>query len=194
MTAVPGGPAAERQRPTNSAITLITPLTWWGVPWLRLQFRLTRTFPQLKGLEAFKSVYFSRWSIVSGFPDNGSPQIRERPRRPYLVWEVVYSAETDPYIESFLKGIHLQIRRTWGSSDGFPGVSSVSELRRYIEDLSWGGAYDYWAYPDTSVRMVLSALEVSREHAFLAEVARSSTAEEFATVYRGFLTRRGKDL
>lgn len=194
MTAVDESTAADRQRPTNSAITMVTPLTWWGAPWLRLQFRLTRRFPQLKGLEPFASVYFSRWSIVSGFPDNGPPQIKERPRRPYLVWEVVYSAETGPYIESFLKGIQLQIRRTWGSSDGFPGVSSVSELRRYIEDLSWAGAYDYWAYPETSVRMVLSALAVSREHAFLATVARSSTAEEFETVYRGFLRRRGKDL
>lgn len=193
-TGVEAGQASAVPRPTNSAITLITPLTWMGVPLLRAQFWLTRRFPHLKGLEPFKSVYFSRWSIVRGFRYNGPPQVKERPPRPYLVWEVVYSAETDPYIESFVRGIEPQIRHTWGSSDGFPGVTSVTELRRYIEDLAWAGAHDYWAYPEASVRMVLSGLKVAKEHAFLAEAARSGTAAEFRTVYDGFLRRCGNEL
>jgi len=187
-------PTITFPRPTNAAITMITPLEWWGVPWLRMQFQATRLFPYLKGLEQFRSVYFSRWSIVTGFHHNGPPQIKERPRTPYLVWEVLYSAETGPYIESFLTGIRGHIKRLWDSSQGFPGVDSVTDMSRYIADLSWADSYDYWAYRDASVRMILSGLEVSKEHAFLTSAAQSCGPEEFATIYTGFLRRRGGDL
>ena len=194
MTTDEVGPARPALRPSNDALMVITPLKPWGPPWLRLQFKLTRLFPALKGLEPFKSVYFSRWSILTSIPYNGRPQVRERPEPPYLLWEVAFSAEGDPYIESFARGIPANIERIWGSSYGFPGTDSVDELFRYIMDLSWPVGHAYWAYPDGTVRTVLSGLEVAKEHEFLVQAARSSTAEDFARIYRGFLRRRGRDL
>lgn len=181
-------------RTGNHALTMITPLTWWGLPWLGLQFRLTRRFPSLKGLEPFKSVYFSQWCLVRSFHFNGPPQLRERPSRPWMLWEVVYSAEADPYIESFIAGIPKQIRRLWNSSYGFPGTGSVARLTDYITAARWQSDVEYWAYPDATVRTILSGLEVVKEHAFLTVAARDGTDEDFAAAYAGFLRRRGSDL
>ena len=191
MTAPDPTPAA---RMSNSAITLITPLEGRGPLLLRPQFVLTRWFPQLKGLEAFRSVFFSSWSIVTGFPFNGAPQVKEEPSEPWLLWEVAYSAEVDPYIESFVRGIPSNIDRLWGTSYAFPGTGSVAELSRYIAALSWDIGHLYWAYPQGSVRTILASLEIAKEHAYLVEVARTGTAEEFARVYDGFLRRRGDQL
>lgn len=194
--------AVPTRRATSDGLVVITPLKWWGSAALKLQFRITKVFPQLKGLGPFRSVYFSRWSIVSSFHYNGTPQVKERPPQPYMLWEVSYSAEVDPYIESFIRGIGLQIRRLWGSAYGFPGTDSVTDLRSYIESLQWPVGHIHWAYPTASARIVLSALEVAKEHEFLVEAARQASrskkpeqaAAAFAKTYAGFLRRRGEDL
>ena len=191
MTSPDPAPAG---RVSNGSITLITPLKGYGPLVLRPQFVLTRLFPQLKGLEAFRSVFFSSWNIVTRLPYNGPPQVKERLPQPWLLWEVAYSAEVDPYIESFVRGIPTNIGRLWGTSHGFPGTDSVAELSRYIEALSWDIGHLYWAYPRATVRTILASLEVAKEHAFLLEVARTGSAEEFARVYEGFLVRRGGQL
>nr|BFE71963.1 hypothetical protein GCM10020092_052640 [Actinoplanes digitatis] len=122
------------------------------------------------------------------------PQVRERLGHPYLFWETAFSGATEPYIESFVYLIQKSIKRAWGTSFGFPGVRSVTKVREYIENLAYPAAHAYSAYPEASVRMVLSALRIQREQEFLVDAARTATAEEFAVVYRGFLERRQGDL
>jgi hypothetical protein len=182
------------RRDSTGDITLVTSLRFWGPAWLTGQFALSRVWPDVTGLRRFRSVHFTHWSLVRSFAWNGPPQVRERPRHPWMIWETVYSAEVVSYIESFVAGIGPQITMTWRSSLGFPGVGSVSRLQHYISSLSWPAGCFYWAHGDASVRTVLSALEVAREHRYLVEVAATGDAEEFATVYRGFLRRRGGDL
>lgn len=189
MTRIPPVDVARRG---NGALTVITPLKRRGPYWLGFRFRLTHWFPNLLGLQHFDSVFFSNWNIVTRLPDDGQQAV-ELPQ-PVLLWEVAYSAEVDPYIESFVRGIGKNIKRIWGTSYGFPGTRSVGKLRAYIEGLSWTIDHFHWAYPEESVRTVKSALAISREHAFLVEAARTCTPEDFERIYRGFLLRRGADL
>ena len=175
-------------------ITVITPIRPLGSVVLRLGFLVTRFFPKVTGIGPLRSLYATRWSLLTRLPQNGPPQARERPERPYLVWESVYSAEMEPYIESFVAAVGKQINFTWYSSYGFPGTASVTRLRAYVEQWAWPGACSYSAYPDESARMVLSALAVAKEHSFLVEAARDSSPERFGALYRGFLRRRQGDL
>jgi hypothetical protein len=195
MTEPAAPPAAEDSGSSpNNGITLVTALKWWGPPVLRVLFLITRFLPELKGLEPFRSVHFTRWSILRSLPYNGPPQVRERPEQPYLVWESMYSAEVEPYIEAFVAGISAQIERTWGSSYGFPGTGSITRLHRYIEQHAVAAQYTYKALPEESVQTALAALEVAKEHALLVEAAGSGSSEEFAMAYQDFLRRRGADL
>jgi hypothetical protein len=192
MTGV--GPRGTKVRSSNGLLSVITPLKRWGPASLQAQFALTKRFPRLKGLAPFKSVYFSQWSILTSIPYNGEPQPRERPRPAYLIWDVAFSAELDPYIESFILGIPRNINRLWESSYGYPGTKSVGHVRRYLEGFSVPIDHAYWAYPASTVRIILSGLEVAKEHDFLVEAAQSASPEEFARIYGGFLRRRRNDL
>jgi hypothetical protein len=176
-------------------LTVLTALKPLGVPWLRLLFALTSRFPALTGLGPLKSVHFLRWTVVPRLlPYNGPPQVRENPGRRLLLWETVYSAPTEPYVETFVHAVGSKVHNIWRTSYGFPGTTSVTALARYIGEVSIPGAHCWSAYPEATVRSVLSALEVAKEHRHLAPAARTTNPAEFAVLYRGFLARRERDL
>jgi hypothetical protein len=195
----PPGPAAERDDDSCGrarAITLYSPIRPFGTLWTRLMFAGASLFPHTTGVDKLSSVYFLRWTILTEIPYNGPPQVPEGPAHPVLLWESTYTGLAEPYIEAFTYVIAPQINRTWKGTYGWPGARTISELKQYIGQLRVPGAYYFSAYPTATVRMVRSALEVAREHRFLRDAARNrhTTPEEFAVVYRGFLTRRQEDL
>ncbi len=177
----------------TQTLTVVTPLVVTGVTRLRLEFAVSRLLPRLLGITPLRSVYATRWSVVTAAVDAESGEPRPL-RPPCLFWETTFSAAMEPYIESFLVAIGRQIGRTWGSSVGFPGVGSVTRLTGYLAAHTRPAASSWSAYPDASVRMVLSALEIAREHDFLVAAAATCSPEEFAVVYDGFLRRRQGDL
>jgi hypothetical protein len=185
---------AERIGQTRM-ITLITPVRPGGSWWLRFLFAVTRPFPALLRIGPMKVVHFTHWSLLRSIPYNGAPQLRERIRPPLLLWSSVYNGEVDPYIEAFVATVKPQIRATWGTSYDFPGVTSVTDLSDYIEAASWRGSYAYSAYPDATVRTILSAMTIKKEHAFLRKQAEAAAddgpdaATAFTKVYEGFLQR-----
>ncbi|MGY1640547.1 hypothetical protein ACI782_05365 [Geodermatophilus sp. SYSU D00703] len=175
-------------------ITVLTALRPPGAVWLRLLFALTGRIPALTGLGPLKSVHFIRWTVVPRLPYNGRPQVPERLPHRLLLWETVYSAPTEPYVEAFVHAVGSKVRKIWRTSAGFPGTGSVTALAGYIGELSVPGAHCWSAHPEATVRTVLSALEVAKEHEHLVAAARTAGPGEFAVLYRGFLARREGDL
>ena len=165
---------------SNGGITLVTPLMkWWAVIWMHIQFRVTKICPKILGLQAFSSVYFTHWCVVKRLPGHEEGAGKTKLKRPWLLWEVSYSAAVDPYIEQFAKGIPANIKRVWGTSDGFPGISSVSRLSNYIMDLSFDLGHIYWAHPHATLRTIQSGFNVCKEHAGLVARAQAGDAERF---------------
>jgi hypothetical protein len=173
----------------DATVTLTTPirplLRWVNV----VLFAVSERLPSVTGLGAVETVHFTRWSIVTRPPYDGASQACRRLRRPYLLWESDYNGLLEPYVESFVRKIGRQIQVTWGTTHAFPGTRSVQELLDYITAFQLPRAHYYTAYPGATVRMVLSGLEVAKEHRYLAEAAQTASPEEFAVVYRGFLRR-----
>ncbi|MGY1690666.1 hypothetical protein [Geodermatophilus sp. SYSU D01105] len=196
--AVSGAPRAAPLRPDTAGragmITVLTALRPLGGVRLRLLFALTGRIPALTGLGPLKSVHFIRWTVLPRPPHNGRPQVAERLPHGVLLWETVYSAPTEPYVETFVHAVGSKVQNIWRTSAGFPGTRSVTALAGYIGELAVAGAHCWAAHPEATVRTVLSALEVAKEHRHLARAARTTTAEEFAVLYRGFLARREGDL
>ncbi len=191
-------PRAAALRPDTAGragmITVLTAVDPLGALWLRVLFALTGRIPALTGLGPLKSVHFIRWTVVPRLPYNGRPQVRERLPHRLLLWETVYSAPTEPYVEAFVHAVGDKVRKIWRTSHGFPGTRSVTALAGYIGELSIPGAHCWSAHREATVRTVLSALEVAKEHRYLARAARTTSPEEFAVLYRGFLARREGDL
>jgi hypothetical protein len=181
-------------RDRTALITLITPLRRGGVLWLRVFFAISRRFPQILQIAPMKAVHFTYWSLVTRIPYNGPPQLPERPKRPWLVWHSVFNAAMDPYVEAFVAAVAPQVNVTWKFAERFPGTGSVTRLINYIRAYSWAGSHSYSAYPDATVRAILSAKTVQREHRLLEQAAASASPAEFAETYRGFLARCQGDL
>ncbi len=196
--AVAAAPRTAALRPDTAGragmITVLTAVEPLGALWLRVLFALTRRIPALTGLGPLRSVHFIRWTVVPRLPYNGRPQVRERLPHRLLLWETVYSAPTEPYVETFVHAVGDKVRKIWRTSYGFPGTGSVTALAGYIGELGIPGAHSWSAHREATVRTVLSALEVAKEHRYLARAARTTSPEEFAVLYRGFLARREGDL
>ncbi len=170
---------------SNGGITLVTPLMrWWAVIWMHIQFRVTKICPKILGLQAFNSVYFTHWCVVKRLPGHEEGAGKTKLKRPWLLWEVSYSAAVDPYIEQFAKGIPKNINRVWGTSDGYPKTTSVSELRDYIMKLRFDIGHLYWAQPDATLRTIQSGFTVRKEHAGLVARAQAGDAKSFKTGVR----------
>ncbi|HEY0359061.1 MAG TPA: hypothetical protein VGD11_10805 [Mycobacteriales bacterium] len=176
------------------AITLLSPIKPAGALRTWLTMAAVRQFPSIMGIRKLRSVHFIRWSLLTSIPYNGSPQVPDGLAQPILVWESTFNGVLEPYIEAFTYVVGRQIDQTWAEAYGFPGTRSITALKRYIGALTVPGAYYYAAHPTATVRTILSGLEVAREHRYLVEAARTSSPEEFAAIYHGFLTRRQGDL
>jgi hypothetical protein len=175
-------------------ITALTPLRPGGVLWLRVFFAIARRFPAILRIEPMKAVHFTYWSVLTAIPYNGPPQLPERPRRPYLLWQTVFNAAIDPYVEAFVVAVRVQINITWWFAKSYPGTKSVARLSDYITQNTRPGSYTYSAYPEATVRTVLSALDVRGSHQALHDAAKTTTPAEFAALYRQFLIRHQRDL
>ena len=136
----------------------------------------------------FNFIHFVRWAIVREMPYNGPPQKRDRLNYGYLYFETNFDGPWRNYIDSFAYCIPRDIRFLWGRGFAFPGPPPAEPLKQWIADNSMGGGTYYVAYPEASVRMVLSAVVV--RDAFEALRARSASLapEQFKVEYERFLS------
>jgi hypothetical protein len=177
----------------SRAITVISEIKPFWAPINQLLFVITQALSSRSRLHKVPLLHFLRFCVVRKLPHNG-PQPRERLRHPLLILEDHYAGLTDPYIETFVIVLRPLLRLVWHSSYGYAGVKSVSVFTRQLKRLAYPGAHYYSAYPDATVRMIRSALAVSREQSRLRSAADSPDAAEFAHAYRAFLIRRQEDL
>src|SRR3954454_3667504 len=119
---------------------------------LRALFALTRRFPRLGGLGPLKSVYFTRWSVLTSLPYNGPPQVREQLGHGRLLWETVYSAPTEPYVEAFVHAVGSKVPRVWCRAAGIPATGSVTALSGFFGSPAIPVSYSWCAAPEATVR------------------------------------------
>lgn len=178
----------------SRAITVISEIKPFWAPINRLLFVVTQAFSARSRLHRVPLLHFLRFCVVRKIPYNGPSQPRERLRHPLLIFEDHFTGLTDPYIETFVIMLRPLLRLVWHSSYGYAGVKSVTVFTRQLKRVAYPGAHYYSAYPDATVRMIRSALAVSREQSRLRSAADSPDAGEFAVAYRAFLVCRQEDL
>jgi hypothetical protein len=177
-----------------NCLTLCTPIKKKYVLWVRLLLFLAQTFPVFQGMAQFRTIYFTRWSVLSRIPHNGPPQLPEELKRPILLWETNYNGDIHQYVEAFSVVIPGQINRTWSTSYGFPGASPITPLVDYIDSVRYPVLFYHSAYPEASVRMIQSAQRIAALHGELRAVAETGDDAAFAAAYERFLERSQGDL
>lgn len=145
-------------------MTLITPiprrrafvvkLVWWMT---KFNLRLYHNIYPFKSLRRLSFIHFAHWSVVKRIP----PGTRggRKLRHPYLVFQTNFNRGWREYVEAFALVIPTGVRLNWASLYGFPDPKPVGPFLDYVDERFTPSSHFYCAYPDSSTRMVLSALD-----------------------------------
>ena len=142
-----------------TAITVITPVKWWGRPVLALVFWAGRhlTFT-LKKLQQLSFIHYARWAVIPRFPDGGRG---ERLQHAYLFFESNFNGTWDQYIDAFSEVVPERMTAIWGTSYGFPGPLPVEPFKDYIRRNEYVANHYWSAYPEATATEIVSAARVA---------------------------------
>src|SRR5437879_6826422 len=105
----------------DTAMTVWSPVRWWGVLPLRAGFFVIRhtglTLPLLRKLSF---IDYARWALVKEFPKVGEPQGKDPRRRHHMMFESNFNGTWDQYIDAFAEVMPFRFKLFWGSSINFP--------------------------------------------------------------------------
>src|SRR3954469_12898603 len=175
-----------------TAITVITPVKWWGRPALALVFlagrRLTFT---LEKLQRLSFIHYARWAVIPRFPDGGGG---ERGKYTYLFFESNFNGTWDQYIDAFSEVVPGRMKAIWGSSYGFPGPIPVEPFKAYIRKNEFVANHYWSAYPSATTTEIISAQRVAAALDGLRTRSGRLDPEAFARAYEAMLTEVQRDL
>jgi hypothetical protein len=179
----------------DTAMTLWSPVRWWGVPLLRLGLFVIRhtglTLPMLRKLSF---IDYARWSLVKEFPRVGKPQGKDPRRRHHMMFESNFNGTWNQYIEAFAQVIPLNIKAFWGSSIKFPGPLPTVPLLAWVDRHHLEVQYFDSAVDDATATVVTSALELEEKLRTFARDSEGLDAETFQERYQKFLREVVRDL
>ncbi len=154
----------------SAPMTVITPLTRWKRFLVRpvLCWFSRRKLPEVDRL---KFIHFARWAVIDREHfTRSAPELRpDYVRRPYFLFSTNFNGPWDQYIDSFslVAVIRTGIDAIWGTSSKFPKAFPIRRFKRYIRYHQYPVDAYYNAYPDASIRDVISALKLEQNVAML---------------------------
>lgn len=192
------GPATGTGTPPGNvdgqaiAITVFSTVKRWGPPWLKLVFLEPKVLPQtLFTLQRLSFIHFARWTLVTGFADNGEGQPRQKFNYPHLYFESNFNGGWEEYIDAFSYVLKDGMTAFWGSSYGFPGPVPTAPFKKYIQtsDRQLEASHFYSAYPESTVTMVNQSIELDGHLDELRAVAADLTPEQFAEAFDALVAK-----
>jgi hypothetical protein len=172
----------------TTTITLFTTQRWWGRFFMPVMFVSSRAVPQLlRAMDSLSFISFASWTLIRELPYNGRPQATRRLRYAHLFFEVHFNGSWAQYIDSSVRVLTTGMKSFWGSSHAFPGPLPAAPFQTFFRDHEIDTSHYYCAYPDTTVTIVRSALEL--EGRLDAFVGRAAAIEEdaFEDAWEAFL-------
>jgi hypothetical protein len=125
--------------------------------------------------------------VVSRVPARAGLLKARRLRPACLIFQSNFNGFAAEYIEAFSRILTAGMRAIWGGGYGVPGPLPVGPFQEHILRHKLATANYYTAYPHTSTKMALAALEVKRLHESFHGKYAAGEAEEFAAAYRRLL-------
>src|SRR6266480_1102715 len=179
----------------DTAMTLWSPVRWWGVPLLRFGlFVIRHTGLTLRLLRRLSFIDYARWSLVKEFPRVGEPQGKDPRRRHHMMFESNFNGTWNQYIEAFAQVIPLNIKLFWGSSINFPGPLPTVPLLAWVHRHHFDVQYFDTAVDTATATVVMSALALEEKLRAFARDSEGLDAEAFQRAYHSLLREAEKDL
>jgi hypothetical protein len=172
----------------TTSITLFTTQHWWGKLVMPVLFVATRLVPKsLAAMDSLSFISFASWSLVRDIPDNGPPQTTRRLRRAHMFFEVHFNGSWAQYIDSSVRILTTGMKSFWSSSLTFPGPLPAGPFQAFFRVHEVDVDHYYCAYPDATVTMVRSALELEQRLDMFAHRAGILAEHQFDAAWDAFL-------
>ena len=172
----------------TTSITLLTTQKWWARFWMPFMFAATRGVPRtLAAMDRLSFISFASWSLIRDLPDNGPPQSVRRLRHRHLFFEVSFNGSWAQYIDSSVRVLTTGMYTFWGSSRRFPGPLPASPFQAFFKAHEVDCSHYYCAYPEATVTIVRSALDLERRLDMFAHRAANLPPQRFDAAWEAFL-------
>ncbi len=183
----PDAPASNVAGQTTS-ITLFTTERRWGRAAMPALFAATRAQPKLlAAMDSLSFISYASWSLVRDLPYNGPPQSLRRLRCDHLFFEVHFNGSWAQYIDSSVRVLTGGMKAFWSSSQTFPGPLPAAPFQQFFRDHEVDLSHYYCAYPDATVTMVRSALQLEERLEMFAHRAGLISEAAFEDAWDAFL-------
>jgi len=184
---LPAAPASNVAGQTTS-ITLFTTQRRWGRAVMPALFAASRVQPKLlEAMDSLSFISFASWSLIRDLPYNGPPQSLRRLRYDHLFFEVHFNGSWAQYIDSSVRVLTFGMKSFWGSSETFPGPLPAAPFQKFFRDHEVDLSHYYCAYPDATVTMVRSALQLEERLDMFAHRAGLISEAAFDDAWDAFL-------
>jgi len=161
---------------TQNQMTVVVPVKQTVTAYVMLRlvlFVMNQVFKLSKGkLSDLDTVHFARWVII------------DRGRN--ILFESNFDGSWENYIDDFADHAVAGMNMVWGNCIGFPmsGSSDVESFKRYIRDNQTPAQVYYSAYPDSTVRNILTDISLNTK---VTKLARPYGRRNFIKGYYGSL-------
>lgn len=177
-----------------TAITVLTPMSWWKSYLLKFLFRLIGWgfFAEIqRRLIKLSFIHFAHWSIVKrgDFPHLSDDQPLDHPHYDYLFFVSNFNGSWDQYIDAFSEVVPIGLDNIWRWSQKFPGSVPEDPFFKYIRHNQFSSVYYYNAVPSASATDISQALTLNDELFQFYESSKGLNAAEFAHQYQRFLMK-----
>jgi hypothetical protein len=172
----------------TTSITLFSTQKRWGRFFMPFMFTLTRAAPKsLEAMDKLSFISFASWSLIRDLPWNGPPQAVRRLRHTHLFFEVSFNGSWAQYIDSSVRVLTTGMYTFWGSSRTFPGPLPAGPFQRFFKVHEVDTSHYYCAYPDATVTIVRSALDLENRLDMFAHRAQNISADAFDPAWDAFI-------
>lgn len=172
----------------TTSITLFTTQRWWGRFVVPVLFVVTRAVPKtLAAMDSLSFISFASWSLIRDLPPNGPPQRMRRLRHAHMFFEVHFNGSWAQYIDSSVRILTTGMKSFWGSSLTFPGPLPAGPFQAFFRVHEVDVDHYYCAYPDATVTIVRSALELEQRLDMFAHRAAIISERQFDGAWDAFL-------
>lgn len=133
--------------------------------------------------------HFARWNVIDDMPQLGFPSQEDHLKSKYLMLEADFDGDRDQWIDGLTTAVPETLSAVYRHCVGFPGVSSLAEVRAYLVKCQLDTTLAFAPYGTESLDTVLRALDAQRKFVGFVQAAQGRSDLELRLAFTDFAKR-----
>lgn len=138
---------------------------------------------------AVPDTYFVRLFVLDSVGYQGVPTTLDVLRNAYLVFNVDFHGELEPYLRGLWTHAEETVRQLWADCVGFAGVTHAASFVRYIQKCQVTTTFNFDGSNDAPLAAQLKALYLKQEFSKFVAEHQGLGAAALQQAFQGFVER-----